>query len=852
MMGSATSSSALSSLERALESSSGEGARPFGTFDMSDARAIVDGIPDDRRIVLLGESTHGTEEFYRTRAEVTKRLIEERGFTAVCFEADFPYMKAAEKYIRGERATPFPLDGEGGRFPVWMWGNQCMSEWFDWCKDSPVCHSGKKLNSEKSESSEAVSREVDNSVRLFGIDCYSLFESKRAVVSFLEQHDTEFAREAVDRLAFLDKFKDGHEYGEAAVHGNLSRIAGHLQEVLTKIQARLQWGSDKYNCSPAERLAAEQNCEVIIAADEYYRKCVSEPAGSQASWNARDQHMTTTLLRIQAHLGNNTKIIVWAHNSHVGDSTATNRGGDSFDRNETWNLGQMVRATFGPENVWIVGQYTYGGQVMAAEHWGGKHKARDLRNALPESYEAAMHQVHALIRKNWNGKRTGNESKDDDKDAGGIGGSAENEEAGTPDVVPFYFHTEPFVKPSSNNTVQKAIGENHPIALSLAEMMTGKPRLQRWVGVSYKRDNERRAHYGELSLHRCYDMVVFVDKTEALAPIAPKVVPQPRNAGGAGASKEQVVQSTRSVNKRLLKEYRRLLRSSPPGIEAHPLESNILEWHFVLRCSQAPYAGGEYHGTLTFPKEYPMRPPRFKVLTPSGRFEPGERLCLSMSDYHPESWNPAWSVETLLVGLLSFMYEESNAIGSLSRSAREREKLAKKSHKFNRKNKTWCEIFGGGEGSYREADDDDDDDDSGESVCRFCFTSEGELISPCMCKGSNEWVHLECLRKWQKEVLLTQPTHPKYQTHIDRICNICLEPFTGVGIPPSRHEQVRTLHGMPSSSLYNCRSSQGSINKVECPQNLTNKVPRLHNTHSTRYWPLREQSLLPWCRQVIF
>ena len=184
-----------------------------------------------------------------------------------------------------------------------------------------------------------------------------------------------------------------------------------------------------------------------------------------------------------------------------------------------------------------------------------------------------------------------------------------------------------------------------------------------------------------------------------------------------------------------------------------------------------------------------MRPPRFKVLTPSGRFKPGARLCLSMSDYHPESWNPAWSVETCLVGLLSFMYEESNAIGSIGASARERERLAKASHKANRKNKIWCELFGDGAAPVG-IDDDDDDDVGGASVCRFCFTSEGDLISPCMCKGSNEWVHLECLRKWQKEVVLSQPTHPKYHTDIDKVCNICLEPFTGVGIPPSRHSQI--------------------------------------------------------------
>ena len=165
----------------------------------------------------------------------------------------------------------------------------------------------------------------DAPASLFGIDCYSLFESKRDLIAFLSKHDPEFAKEVRGRLSFLDKFATGHEYGEATMFGGLSRIAGHLQDVMEKIQARLQWGSDRYDCSALERLAAEQNCEVVLAADEYYRKCASEPAGSQASWNTRDQHMTTTLLRIQAHL-QDPKIIVWAHNSHVGDSTATNRG----------------------------------------------------------------------------------------------------------------------------------------------------------------------------------------------------------------------------------------------------------------------------------------------------------------------------------------------------------------------------------------------------------------------------------------------------------------------------------------------------------------------------------------------
>ena len=198
-----------------------------------------------------------------------------------------------------------------------------------------------------------------------------------------------------------------------------------------------------------------------------------------------------------------------------------------------------------------------------------------------------------------------------------------------------------------------------------------------------------------------------------------------------------------------------------------------------------------------------MAPPAFKVFTPSGRFEPGVRLCMSMSDYHPESWNPSWSVETLLVGLQSFMYEESEAIGSLRNvSASERQRLAAQSHAFNMRNGIYRELFGsesstgGGEGGAQEAEE-----EVHESVCRFCFSSEGELISPCMCKGSNEWVHLACLRKWQENVVLSQPTHPKYQTNIDQVCNVCLEPFTGIGQAPSRHEQIMSYTGAEVAAL---------------------------------------------------
>ena len=194
---------------------------------------------------------------------------------------------------------------------------------------------------------------------------------------------------------------------------------------------------------------------------------------------------------------------------------------------------------------------------------------------------------------------------------------------------PFWFQTAPFT-----SGARGAGAAGAAVGAELAAILAA-PRLQRWVGVNYKPETERQSHYGELLLGACYDQIVYVDVTRALAQIEAAPTAAPSSA----------------ASKRLLKEYRRLLRLPPPGIEAHPLEADILEWHFVLSCAQPPYAGGAYHGSLEFPPEYPMLPPAFKVFTPSGRFAAGVRLCLSMSDYHPESWNPSWSVETLLVGL---------------------------------------------------------------------------------------------------------------------------------------------------------------------------------------------------------
>lgn len=233
------------------------------------------------------------------------------------------------------------------------------------------------------------------------------------------------------------------------------------------------------------------------------------------------------------------------------------------------------------------------------------------------------------------------------------------------------------------------------------------------------------------------------------------------------------------TNKRLLKEYRSLLVTPIKNIYAQPLEDNILEWHYIIFADSGDYKDGVYHGSLEFSKDYPMKPPKIKMFTPSGRFETDKRLCLSMSDYHPETWNPSWGVQTILLGLYSFMLEDEfvdSAIGSIRDSSINRRRYARESIEFNNTNKIFNEIYE----TYKNTNPqkkENEEKNPEKRLCRYCYDSKGELIQPCSCKGTNQWVHIECLSKWQYSCILAQSTHPKYQTDIEKICNVCQTPF---------------------------------------------------------------------------
>ena len=230
--------------------------------------------------------------------------------------------------------------------------------------------------------------------------------------------------------------------------------------------------------------------------------------------------------------------------------------------------------------------------------------------------------------------------------------------------------------------------------------------------------------------------------------------------------------------KRLQKELFQINNSDINYIYALPEENNLFKWYYLLIGNSPPYVNGYYLGILIFPNEYPMKPPSIKMITPNGRFEINTRICLSMSDFHPETWNPSWTIESILKALYSFMLEDTLSTGTIESSENERMKFAKESYEYNQR----FEIFNvllnfKKDKNYSNSTSENLIINSDDKICRYCLSNEGELISPCQCKGTNKWVHLDCLKKWQKTSLLSQSTHPKYQTHIEKICNVCKTEF---------------------------------------------------------------------------
>src|SRR4051812_20336383 len=358
--------------ERAL-SSIQNFARPLtGSRQQYDALLQLIG---DAKYVLLGEASHGTHEFYKARAEITKRLITEKNFTVIAWEADWPDALRVNRYIRG--ANTDDKDAEESlrgfqRFPIWMWRNADVLDLVGWLREH-----NSSLPRDKAKAG------------IYGLDLYSLHSSMNAVIAYLDKVDRDAAREARKRYSCFEDFGDDPQtYGlTASQHRSLSCE----KEVVEQLAELHRHGADFLRrdgrIAADELFYAEQNALVAKNAEQYYRAMYR---GRPNTWNLRDTHMLDTLDHLMTHLenqGEQPKAIVWAHNSHLGDSRAT----EMAKRGEL-NVGQLMRDRHAGDSV-LVGFTTYTGTVTAASDWGEIAERKRVLPALQESYELLLHET---------------------------------------------------------------------------------------------------------------------------------------------------------------------------------------------------------------------------------------------------------------------------------------------------------------------------------------------------------------------------------------------------------------------------------------------------------------------------
>jgi len=329
----------------------------------------------ERRFVLIGEASHGTHDFYAERARVTRHLIEECGFNAVAVEADWPDAYRVNRYVMG-RSTDMDANmalADFQRFPAWMWRNQDVLTFVEWlrARNDACADSARKA-------------------RFYGLDLYSLRASMQAVVSYLDQVDPAEAERARQRYSCFDHVGgEGQSYGYALAHlGSLpceNEVVTQLIELRRKSEGYLRRDG---LVAEDEYFFAEENARLVRDAEEYYQQMYRADV---SSWNLRDRHMAGTLDSLAQHLDDQlgrAKVVVWEHNSHVGDARST----EMSSRGE-FNVGQLARQQYGHDCA-LIGLTTYEGTVTAASEWGGPAERKRVRPALADSHESFLHDCN--------------------------------------------------------------------------------------------------------------------------------------------------------------------------------------------------------------------------------------------------------------------------------------------------------------------------------------------------------------------------------------------------------------------------------------------------------------------------
>jgi erythromycin esterase-like protein/predicted phosphoribosyltransferase len=345
-------------------------------------RDVLEALIGDARVVLIGESSHGTHEFYEARAEITKWLIENKGFNAVAAEADWPDAYRVNRYVRGlgqdaeqDDSAEEALRGFE-RFPAWMWRNTVVRDFVGWLR----WHNGRCAAGGRRQAG------------FYGLDLYSLHRSMQEVIGYLDSVDPKAAARARARYACFDHSagNDGQAYGYAAAFGAGPKCERQAIEQLLELQrTATEFLSKDGALAEDELFYAQQNAATVRNAEAYYRGMF---AGRVTSWNMRDKHMAQTLSALIAHLDRAggpepARIVVWAHNSHVGDARATEVSEDG-----QLTIGQLAREQYG-QDCRLIGFSTYSGTVTAASDWGGVAERKTVRPALPGSIEELLHET---------------------------------------------------------------------------------------------------------------------------------------------------------------------------------------------------------------------------------------------------------------------------------------------------------------------------------------------------------------------------------------------------------------------------------------------------------------------------
>ena len=381
----------------------------------------------DAQLVLLGEASHGTSEFYLTRQEITKALIAKKGFNFVCAEADWSDAEKINSYIRNQQTqkdwAPFM------RFPQWMWKNKEVLSFVEWLKEFNL--------------------QNNNKTGFYGLDLYGLENSIDLVINYLEGIDADLANLAKSRYSCITPYMtDPAAYGKMVVSHQLESCE---KEVL-KMLVDLLKNKNKLNHSP-EYFYAYQNANVVVDAERYYKAMYY---GSAESWNLRDFHMFYTLKSLLSYFGPQTKAIVWAHNSHIGNALAT----EMYSRGEI-NIGHLCKEHFGDKS-YHIGFGTHTGTVAAAHNWGNAMKVMKVNNSLQKSYENLCHktQINSFalpLREQFAGKKL--------------------------------------------------------------RKLLSTPKLERAIGVIYRPETERQSHYFQAVLPSQFDEYIFYDESNAVTPI---------------------------------------------------------------------------------------------------------------------------------------------------------------------------------------------------------------------------------------------------------------------------------------------------------------------------------------------